>query len=152
MPSLSQSGKPFVHLLDEPAREKAHAARYTKKSDAIDEYGTVVDAMFRIVTGQTLSSVDQAVLKNAMRSKHKLVWVEAGRRLMQLSHYFPAASEALLDLFGDPSAKIRVRVVQSIWTDRPPPELMKSILARGMQDVSAEVRQFSADRAEAYLK
>ena len=152
MPSLSQSGKPFVHLLDDPAREKAHATRYTTKSDAIDEYGVVVDAMFRIVISQALSSTDQAVLGTAMRSRHKLVWEEAGRRLMQLSHYFPETSEVLLDLLGDPSAKIRVRVVQSVWTDRPPLELMRSILARGLQDASAEVRRFSADRAEAYVK
>jgi hypothetical protein len=43
-------------------------------------------------------------------------------------------------------------VIQSIWTDRPPLEVMKTILERGLQDVSEKVRQFSKDRAEAYLK
>ena len=152
MPNLSLSGKPLVYLLEEPAKEKAHVQNYTKNPEAIAEYGVLVDALFRIVFGRELVTEDLDVLKKSMKSPHRVVWEEAGRRMMQLSHYFPAAVDALFELLGDRKAKIRVRVIQSIWSDRPPEDIMRKILDQGRIDVSSEVRLFSEERANTYLK
>ena len=152
MPNLPQSGKPLVYLLEDPAKEKAHVQNYTKNSDAIAEYAILVDALFRIVIGKDLMTEDLSVLKESMKSAHKVVWEEAGRRMMQFSHYFPTAIDALLELLSDRKAKIRVRVIQSIWADRPPEDIMRRILDQGRKDVSSEARLFSEDRASSYLK
>jgi hypothetical protein len=152
MPNLSQSGKPLVYLLEDPSKEKAHVQNYTNKPETIAQYGDLVDALFRIVIGKELMTEDLDVLKKAMKSPHKLVWEEAGRRMMQLSHYFPTVIDALFELLGDRKAKIRVRVIQSIWADRPPEDIMKRILDQGLKDVSSEVRLFSEDRAGTHLK
>jgi hypothetical protein len=152
MPNLSQSGKPLVFLLEDPAKEKAHVQNYTKNPEAISEYGILIDALFRIVISQNLMTEDLVVLKESMKSTHKVVWEEAGRRMMQFSHYFPTAIDALLELLSDRKAKIRVRVIQSIWSDRPPEDITRRILDQGRKDVSSEVRLFSEDRANSYLK
>lgn len=152
MPFFSKPGKPFIYLLDDPEREKQHGRCFTKRPEAHPQYDLLIDALFRIVTAQALSAEDLAILTLSMKSSYKVVYEEAGRRLMQLSHYFPAAADALMALLDDPKAKIRVRVIQSIWSDRPPEDVMRKIIDRGMQDVSAEVRLFAQERATKYLK
>lgn len=152
MPSLSEAGKPFIFLLQEPELEKTHFRNYSKQPEAIAEHDAMIDALFRIVTSRSLTPTDLGVLKGAMKSPHKVVWDRAGRRLMQLSHYFPDASQALFELLEDKSARIRVRVIQSIWEDRLPEADLKRMIDRGLNDSSSVVRKFAQDRAESYLK
>ena len=54
MPRLGANGKPSIFLLDEPAREKENAKRYTQNEVALAEYSTVVDAIFPVVQSHSL--------------------------------------------------------------------------------------------------
>ena len=61
-------------------------------------------------------------------------------------HYFEDAGKKLVQLMSHRKASIRLRVVQSLWTDTPPREITDSIIRCGLMDKSISVRQFAADR------
>jgi vesicle coat complex subunit len=145
-PSLVEPGKPHIFLLDDPELEKNHVKAYTKSPEAMSEYAEIVDVLFRIVLTKQLSDVSLHLLAQRMRSRFKVVYEQAGRRLVQLSHYFDKAGSVLLVLMSDSNATIRVRVIQSLWTQTPPPELTDLIIRKGLGDKSSMVRQFAISR------
>jgi len=121
---------------------------YTNNPDALNEYNRIVDALYNIVETKSLSETELRVLIGSLKSRFKFVYESAGRRLVQLSHYFPEAGTALLELMKNPKAIIRVRVVQALWSDIPPKEITDEILALGARDRSKKVREFATDRRE----
>ena len=114
----------------------------------MDEYYDIVDVLYNIVETHSLGGSELKILVESMKSRFKFVYESAGRRLVQLSHYFPEAGTALLGLMKHPKAIVRVRVVQAIWSDIPPKEITDQILSLGYRDKSKKVRQFTADRKE----
>ena len=145
-PSLSEPGKPHIFLLDDSQQEKNHVYNYTKSPEAVAEFADIVDVMFEIVEKKLLSESGINLLVERLNSRFKVVYEEAGRRLVQLSHYFEDAGKKLVQLMSHRKASIRLRVVQSLWTDTPPREITDSIIRCGLMDKSISVRQFAADR------
>ncbi len=145
-PSLSEEGKPKIFLLRDPQREKDQAKKYTNSKEAIAEYADIVDILYQVVEKKELPLSALNILKERFASRFKLVADVAGTRLVQLSHYFPDVQRALLELIDDKRHQIRLRVVQSIWTDYPPKEVTDEILRKALTDKSAVVRQFAVSR------
>lgn len=145
-PSLREKGKPHIFLLREPHREKEHAQNYTKSAEAIAEYADIVDILYQVVERKELSEGALDLLIERLGSRFKLVADTAGTWLVQLSHYFPIVQQKLLELMDDHRHQIRLRVVQSIWTEIPPQEITDQILRKALIDKSGVVRQFAVSR------
>ncbi|MHC4296836.1 MAG: hypothetical protein ACYS7Y_06015 [Planctomycetota bacterium] len=145
-PSLIEPGKPHVFLLATPQQEKDHVANCAKSIDAIAEYGDIIDALFEIVEDKALSDDNLALLCERMTSRFKIVYEQAGRRLVQLSHYFETARTALFELLSHNRCSVRVRVVQALWSDTPPADVTDKIIRTALQDKSSNVRSFAASR------
>jgi hypothetical protein len=150
MPNLHELGKPHIFLLDPPEREKATAAYYTKDAEAIEEYARLIDAIVPVVESRVLTTLALPELERAFRSRHKIVWNKAGRFLVQLSHYFAPVLSRFLALADDSSAQIRLRVIQSQWTDQLPAPQLPLLLLRALNDKAPRVRLFAADRIEQF--
>ncbi|NVN89602.1 MAG: hypothetical protein HXX11_03270 [Desulfuromonadales bacterium] len=114
--------------------------------EAISEYADIVDILYQVVERKELSEGALDLLTERLGSRFKLVADTAGTRLVQLSHYFPNVEQKLLELMDDNRHQIRLRVVQSIWTDSPPSETTDEILRKALKDKSATVRQFAVSR------
>jgi hypothetical protein len=145
-PSLREQGKPHIFLLRDPQREKENVKNYTRSTEAIAEYADIVDVLYQVIELKQISEGSLDLLAQRLGSRFKLVADAAGTRLIQLSHYFPAVQQKLLELMDDHRHQIRLRVVQSIWTDTPPQETTDVILRKGLKDKSATVRQFAVSR------
>jgi len=149
MPSLKADRKPTIWLLDDPDREKDLAKKNIKNPETLVEYFKVLDAIYSVVNSKALVDSDLEALSESMESRFTVVYQAAGRRLVQLAHYFPEAGAALLKVMNNSKAAVRVRVVQALWTDIPPKEIVDEILELGEKDKSKNVREFTADRKKA---
>jgi len=112
----------------------------------LEEYSRLVDAVVPVIEARILTEQALPELEKAFRSTHKVVWEKAGRLLVQLSHYFEPALTRALALADDSSAQIRLRIVQSQWTDQLPAPQLQLILLRAISDKAPRVRLFAADR------
>jgi len=145
-PSLREQGKPHIFLLRDPQREKENVKNYTKSTEAVTEYADIIDVLYQVIERKELSVGSLDLLAQRLGSRFKLVADAAGTRLVQLSHYFPNVQQKLLELMTDHRHQIRLRVVQSIWSDTPPQETTDEILQKALKDKSAVVRQFAVSR------
>ena len=145
-PSLHEEGKPHIFLLPNPEDEKKHIRHYSRNEEACEECDLIINTMYEICASRSISKSNIETLSNAMRSKYKYVWESTGRRIVQLSHYFAEAAQLIELLFSDSSSSIRLRTVQSLWSDIPPVELTNRIIIQGLYDKSYSVRVFSAQR------
>lgn len=145
-PSLREQGKPHIFLLRDQQREKENVKNYTRSTEAIAEYADVVDVLYQVIERKELSEGSLDLLTERLGSRFKVVADTAGTRLVQLSHYFPNVQQRLLELMDDNRHQIRLRVVQSIWTDTPPSETTDEILRKALKDKSVAVRQFAVSR------
>ena len=146
MPTLKDGTKPRIFLLDDPAREKAHATNYTKEAEALKEYSLLVEAIYPIVMDHVLLEEALNSITSAFESRFKFVWETAGRYLMSLSHYFPNALERSLSLAKAKKSSMRLRVIQSQFSLTLPEPFLTEVLKAALSDPSAQVRQFAAIR------
>ncbi len=145
-PSLMEPGKPHIFLLSDRQREKDHIKNYTRSSDAIAEYGDIIDILFEIVETRQLTENAIQLLVDRLDSRFKVIYEQAARRLVELSHYFEQADSVLLELMSHRKSSIRLRIVQSLLRNTPPKESTDVIVMKGLHDKSASVRQFAASR------
>jgi hypothetical protein len=143
---MIEPGKPHIFLLGTPQREKDHFAKYIDLPEAATEYAAIVDALFVVVETKSLSEENLTIIRNGMNSRFKAVYEQAGRRLVQLSHYFDEAGDALLALSVNQKSSMRLRVVQAIWSDLPPQDIADKIIRAGLHDKNISIRIFAASR------
>jgi len=146
MPTLRDKGKPSIFLLEPISREKDNAKQYTKSAEALDAYSTLVDAIYPVVQTRMLQPDTLDQLEAAFRNSHKIVWETAGNYLVILSHYFDDAMSRFRNLASDAKAAIRLRAVQSQFTNTVPEPYLTELLKQGLEDSSEQVRSFAASR------
>lgn len=80
-PSLCEPRKPHVFLLEDPAREKEHYARFASCIEAADELSPLIDAVYEAVLNHALSAQAIQAIQAAVRSRFKVVHELAAKRL-----------------------------------------------------------------------
>lgn len=98
-------------------------------------------------TGE-LTETDIATIVDAAGQARLLVAMNATELLQSLSLRWPAAAtRAIVDLFASTKAHARFAALCST-TEHTEPEVLRTILQRGLTDKSSRVRWKAADRAE----
>jgi len=146
MPTLRDKAKPSIFLLEPIEREKDNAKRHTKSPEALEAYSALVEAIYPVVQTRMLQADALDQLEGAFRNCHKTVWETAGNYLVILSHYFDDALNRFRMLACDPKAAIRLRAVQSQFTNTVPEPYLTELLKQALQDSSDQVRSFAASR------
>jgi hypothetical protein len=146
-PRLSEKNKPDIFLLDSKDREIAHYFTQIKKDEAKSELIDLISCIYEIVEKHQFNKENSEVITRMIASKYKMIYEMAGRRLVQLSHYFEMAENLLLSLSKSKKSNIRLRIIQSIWTEAPKRSVMLEIIENGLKDNNSNVRIFSAERA-----
>jgi hypothetical protein len=146
---MVEEGKPKIELPADVEAEIARITNYTRSDLIRAQSEAVIRAIYEIVQTRQIDKANLSSLLRGFESKYKFVWEDAGRRLMQLSHYFPEVRDELFRIINTEIAELRLKLVKAIWKAVPPRSLMLTILRRGLVDEDREVRHFSVDRVRA---
>jgi hypothetical protein len=147
---LEKTGSPKIFLWGD-YREKEDFSKYSKYSRARElepqeTYTNLIDCIYKIASSKQIESEYIALFRKAFLSKTQFVWEKAGEKIVQFSHYFTEFAILLDELAYSKSAAIRLRVIQSFWSDFPPQEQSFQILTSALKDTSRKNREFTIDR------
>ena len=146
--TLKKQGSPTIFLWGDYREKDINA--YTKDVKIQEDYAKLIDSVYKVVNEilqtKNIKEKDIECIRTSFYHKSKLVHEEAGKRIVQLSHYSSIFESMFNELSFDRQSNIRLRVVQSHWKDFPSEKQANEILTRTLNDVSKKVRIFTIDR------
>jgi hypothetical protein len=150
---LKKEGNPTIFLWGSN-KEKEFIKEYTQNAQIQQEYVGLMNSVYNSVSSilqtKELEIEDIETIKKSFFHKSKLVNEAAGKHIIQLTHYSPIFANLLNELSCSKQSNIRLRVVQSLWSEFPPHKQANEILINALNDCSKRVRLFAVQRIMFY--